>query len=105
MKYSDIIKKAWQDPKFKEDLCKNPKEALAKEGIEILQETQIFIHENTDKEFHFILPKKPEGSLTEDELSEDQLESIAGGVSFTWIGEGKTTKSPAGKGIPTGRGE
>ena len=108
MKYSDIIKKAWKDPKFKEELYKNPKEVLVKEGIEIPQETQVFIHENTDKEFHFILPKKPEGSLTEDELSEDQLESIAGGANHNWfgdIGSGRKTTTPAGKGIQAGGGE
>ena len=81
MKYSDIIKKAWKDSKFKEELYKNPKEVLEKEGIEVPQETQVFIHENTDKEFHFVLPQKSENFLTEGELLEEKLEGISGGAA------------------------
>lgn len=80
MKYSDMIKKAWEDPKFKEELFKKPQEVLEKEGIEIPQGKKVFIHENTFNEIHFVLPQKPEDSLAEDSLSDEVLEAISGGL-------------------------
>lgn len=73
--YAKVVMKAWKDPQFKEKLLKNPIEALMSQGIEIPKDVQVTVLENTDKQFYFVIPKEPE-----QELSEKQLESIAGGA-------------------------
>jgi hypothetical protein len=44
-------------------------------GLEAPQGVQVRVVENTDQILHFTLPAKP----STDELSEDELESVAGG--------------------------
>ncbi len=73
--YSKIIAKAWSNPQFKEQLRKDPEGVLKAEGIEIPKGVKLTLCENTDTQFYFVLPNKPAGELTE-----KQLESVAGGV-------------------------
>lgn len=73
--YSKVIAKAWSDPQFKEKLLKNPESTLQAEGFEIPQGTKIILHENTDKELYLVIPQKPEGELTD-----EQLEAVSGGL-------------------------
>lgn len=75
MEYKNIIVKAWEDPDFKKQLLKDPKKILVQEGCKIPEDMKVFVHENTEKEFHFTLPKKPEG-----ELSDEELEALTGGI-------------------------
>ncbi len=74
--YAKIVAKAWSDPKFKERLLKNPEAVLKENGIDVPKGKKIQIHENTDKISNFILPLKPSG-----ELSEQELEGQAAGHS------------------------
>jgi hypothetical protein len=66
------------DEEFKQMLLTDPAAALKQEGIAVPDGVQIKAVENTDKVFHLVLPPKP----SSDELDEEQLEQIAGGVCF-----------------------
>lgn len=78
--YSKILVKAWTDPSFKEKLIKTPKVILKECGIDVPEKTQVIVYENTDHKFFLVIPKKPEGNL-----SEEELEAIAGGGFFDYI--------------------
>ena len=70
-----IIAKAWRDPAFKAELIANPTAALKAEGIDVPAGMTVTVLENTDKQFHLVLPPVPT-----DELSEGNLEAVAGGT-------------------------
>ena len=72
--FGKIIAKAWRDPAFKAALIANPAAALKAEGIDVPAGVTVTVLENTDKQFHLVLPPKPTG-----ELSEEALEAVAGG--------------------------
>ena len=73
--FAKIIAKAWRDPAFKAELIANPAAALKAEGIDVPAGMAVTVLENTDKQFHLVLPPVPT-----DELSEDDLEAVAGGL-------------------------
>ena len=69
-----IIAKAWRDPAFKAELIANPSAALKAEGIDVPAGMTVTVVENTDKQFHLVLPPVPT-----DELSDEALDGVAGG--------------------------
>ena len=73
--FGKIIAKAWRDPAFKAELIANPAAALKAEGIDVPAGMAVTVLEHTDKQFHLVLPPVPT-----DELSEDDLEAVAGGT-------------------------
>ena len=75
--FGKIIAKAWRDPAFKAALIANPATALKAEGIDVPAGMAVTVVENTDKQFHLVLPPVPS-----DELSEDDLEAVAGGTGY-----------------------
>ena len=72
--FGKIIAKAWRDPAFKADLIANPAAALKAEGIDVPAGMAVTVLENTDKQFHLVLPPVPTG-----ELSDEALDRVAGG--------------------------
>ena len=74
--FGKIIAKAWREPAFKAELIANPAAALKAEGIDVPAGMTVTVLENTDKQFHLVLPPVPS-----DELSDEALEAVAGGVS------------------------
>ena len=70
-----IIVKAWCDPALKAELIANPAAALKAEGIDVPAGMAVTVLENTDKQFHLVLPPKPTG-----ELSDKDLDGVAGGT-------------------------
>ena len=71
----EIIAKAWRDPAFKAELIANPAAALKAEGIYVPAGMTVTVVENTDKQFHLVLPPVPT-----DELSDEALDAVAGGL-------------------------
>jgi hypothetical protein len=67
--WAKIVAKAWVDETFKSKLLANPKEVLKENGIDIGKEIQVKVHENTAQSVHFILPEKPKGNLTEEQMT------------------------------------
>lgn len=75
--WAKIMAKAAQDPKFRQELKANPKEAIKREaGIQIPPQMKIVVHENTPAEMHITLPQPA--------LSDTELEAVAGGRVATW---------------------
>jgi len=54
--FGKIIAKAWRDPAFKAELIANPAAALKAEGINVPDGMAVTVVENTDKQFHLVLP-------------------------------------------------
>ena len=80
-----IITMAWENIDFKKDLIENPREAIIKAtGVNIkLPEGKILIVEDQTDENTVFLNIPVEPNMGDMELSEDQLEAIAGGSRIT----------------------
>ncbi len=75
--FAKIIAKAWRDPVFKAELIANPAAALKAEGINVPAGMTVTVVENTDKQFHLVLPLVPSG-----ELSDEALDGVSGGGKY-----------------------
>ncbi|MEY2833407.1 MAG: hypothetical protein RLZZ574_2666, partial [Cyanobacteriota bacterium] len=76
-----VIAKAWQDETFKQELLSNPKAIFSEElGQSLPDEVEIRIIEENPTTLYLILPMKPMVADGE-ELSEEQLQAVAGGFS------------------------
>ena len=73
-KYAEVIAKAWSDEGFKKKLLENPNETLKEFGVPMTEGITFHVHENDSGSCHLILPKKPDG-----ELSEDDIKRLRGG--------------------------
>ena len=74
---TNIITRAWQDEEFKQHLLNDPEAALESEGISLPSSMNITIVEETSTSFYFVIPPKPSDT---DELSDAELETVAGGA-------------------------
>lgn len=81
-KMTQLIAKALSDKTFKENLIENPLAVLEAEGIKVPSGMKINIVQNTDKVFHLVLPYRST------ELSDDDLDNIAGGNFLDWFIDG-----------------
>ncbi len=75
--YGKIIARAWREPAFKAKLIADPQVTLKDAGVTVPAGVTVTVVENTDTQFHFVLPPKPAG-----ELSDEALDSVAGGACF-----------------------
>jgi hypothetical protein len=65
-----LIAKAWTDPAYKERLMKDPGKVAKAEGIKVPKGAKVILHENTKKEVHLVLPRRPDTALDEDSLNQ-----------------------------------
>src|SRR5262245_29482057 len=83
---AELASKAWRDPDFMEELRTNPKAVIAKEyGLQLPDSVELKVVEETPGTIYLRIPPNP----SDLELSDDQLEMVAGGefvVSATVIG-------------------
>ncbi len=81
-----IISKAWEDVNFRKELVAEPMKAIEKlTGVQIdLPEGKtLVINDQTDKSKIYVnIPAEPE--IESMELSEEQLEAVAGGGNKIW---------------------
>lgn len=76
-----IAKRAWEDPAFEAEFMADPKATFEKyTGRKIPDDLKIFAHYNTPNEIHFVIPRRPE--TTGDELTDEDLERVAGGETI-----------------------
>jgi hypothetical protein len=73
LRYARLIARAWSDPDFKRRLLDEPAGALSDFGVSIPHGIRVRVVENTSDVVHLVLPAKPPG-----DLSDEQLEEAAG---------------------------
>jgi hypothetical protein len=60
-----IIKKAWEDPQFKEQLLQDPKGAIQQAfGIELPTDIELKVVEETPANYYLVIPTEPEEVMT-----------------------------------------
>jgi hypothetical protein len=91
--WGKVVARAWSDELFKTRLLADPKTVLKENGIEVPADVTFKVVEDSGKTIHLILPERPA------ELSEAELEQVAGGVK----GADLIAEAMAYK--PTGSGE
>ncbi len=73
----ELVLKAWEDEEFKQRLVSDPKAVIAeKYGAELPDAIDVKVVEENMQTLYIVLPAKP---LNNNELSDDQLENVAGG--------------------------
>jgi len=70
-----LIARAWQDEAFKQQLVQNPKAAIQQElGVQLPADLEVQVLEESPTRVYLRLP------VNRTELSDEQLESAAGGL-------------------------
>ena len=78
---ANLIAKAWQDKAFKQQLLDNPKSAIAEAaGISLPENIEVEAILETSNKFYLVIPQLPT-QQEELELSDEELESVAGGFT------------------------
>ncbi|MFZ4931660.1 NHLP leader peptide family RiPP precursor [Chryseobacterium sp. Mn2064] len=81
-----VISKAWEDAEFRKELLVNPIKAIEElTGVKVVlpEGKELIVVDQTDKSKVYVnIPAEPE--MDNVELTEDQLEAIAGGGQMIW---------------------
>jgi hypothetical protein len=98
--YAEIVQKAWESPEFKSELTANPVAAIEKltgRKLNIPAGKTLVVRDQTDESTVYInIPAK---QVSDDlELSEEQLETVAGGTITTIIISGPFIPTNQGQG-------
>jgi hypothetical protein len=73
-----IVKRSWEDEAFRKEFTSDPTGTAVKYlKVTAAELPKIVVHEEAAGTWHIVLPAKPAGT---DELSEGELEKVAGGV-------------------------
>jgi len=79
-----IVALAWQDDEFRRKFIADPKGQFEERlGTRLPDSLKMTAHQETENSLHFVIPAKPRASL--DELSDDDLEKIAGGTDLVLL--------------------
>ncbi|HPZ43894.1 MAG TPA: NHLP leader peptide family RiPP precursor [Bacillota bacterium] len=70
-----IIKKAQSDHNFKKFLMEKPHEAIAQFGVQVPEEVEVRVVEESANVVYLVVPVNP------DELTDELLNAVAGGVA------------------------
>ena len=96
---SGLMERLASDDALREAIKADPKDVLRREGVDIPAEMQVKIVESTPDTLYIVLPLKAEGS-TEGELSDAELEGVAGGAGDVVQQLQPRTQSPVPPQIP-----
>lgn len=75
IKWELLVADTWDDADLKQRLLSDPAAVLAERGIDIPEGVSVNVVEDTADTINLVLPEAP----GEEELSEEELESVAGG--------------------------
>lgn len=93
--YAEVVRKAWDDAEFKKELIANPLQAIENftgKKIQLPEGKTLVVRDQMDDSTVYInIPAAPE---VDAELSEEQLEAVAGGCQ--WGDSGMGTGSGLG---------
>jgi hypothetical protein len=89
--YGQLVARTWSDPAFKARLLADPAAALAEQGIALRTGQEVRVVENSDQVLCLTLPTKPA-----EELSDEQLDAVAGGDTVGTVGSLGTVSCPVG---------
>ena len=91
----ELIERAWEDDAFRTALIADPKGTIASEyGTRFPEELDLVVVEESPSKAYFVIPVNPAAAV---ELSEDELELVAGGAqdisvcSLTWCSSSDNT--------------
>lgn len=88
--YGTIVQKAWDDPQFKSDLVSSPVETLERftgQKANLSHNQKLVVVDQTDESTTYLnIPKKVDTESLE--LTDEQLEMVAGGSDLTAFGVG-----------------
>jgi len=77
-----IVQRSIEDEAFRQRLMEDPKGALEQElGARLPEEVRIVTVEETADTIYLVLPSTPMAGAEGEELSEQELESVAGGLA------------------------
>ena len=68
-----VVARAWRDAAFRQRLLAEPAAALREAGVQVPEGLQVRVVENAETLVHLILPARPAG-----DLSDEQLDQVAG---------------------------
>ena len=84
--YAEVVQKAWENAEFKNELIANPIQAIEKltgKKVSLPEGKTLVVRDQTDESTVYInIPAMPQ---MEEELSDAQLEAVAGGVLPTIV--------------------
>jgi len=76
-----IIVKAWEDEEFRSRFLADPKVMFEERlGVKLPEALTITAHAEDARHLHLVIPAKPDIDL--DELSDEDLEKVAGGIGL-----------------------
>ena len=74
------VQRAWKDEAFRDEFIANPKGTIEKySGQKLPDELKFVALAEDDKTIYFVIPAKPANT---DELSDEDLEKVAGGIDI-----------------------
>ena len=75
-----VVQRAWKDDAFRTEFLADAKGTIEKySGQKLPADLKVVALAEDDKTIHFVIPPKPANS---DELSEEDLEKVAGGIDI-----------------------
>jgi hypothetical protein len=98
---TNLIEKCWKDPGFREKVLKDPKGML--EGFfgkSLPSDYKVVIHEEDANTLHLAIPPAP-SKVTE--LSDEELERVAGGTELAVLVTALTVAAATGIGVSIGK--
>jgi hypothetical protein len=89
-----IVKRCWEDEAFRKEFTADPAGAFVKYlQVPAVSVPKIVIHQEAPGSWHIVLPAKPANAR---ELSEEELETVAGGTTPLVASVAVTVASGAG---------
>ena len=78
--FAELFAACWKDEALKARFMADPKAVLAERGIDMPDNIDVKVVENSDNTVHITMPMAPDGH---EELSMEELSQAAGGTNIT----------------------